>query len=373
MLGEWAGRAGALYRRTFTDREFYMRSHGEVRFVRLSARAQKVAAMVLLALFAAWASLSGNVIWSQYNLSNERSQIAGAMTRLSSAAESARSNRRAADARADELEARQQVLEALASDYFGIETEQLTTEGAAPESASSPVTRIESVERRQTSLVADIEKVANARAEEAELAVRKLGLNPDRLAKASGQGGPFVPFAKGEPDADLVRLGEALGRLDQAERALLAVPSFTPADGGRLSSRFGFRRDPFSGRAALHQGQDFRGRPGSAIRAAAAGKIVRAGWWAGYGRAVEIDHGGGLRTRYGHMSKLDVKVGQRIARGDRIGAMGSTGRSTGTHLHFEVRVDGRAVNPRPFLEASDHVLKIQDIARRRIADGGKNG
>ena len=73
------------------------------------------------------------------------------------------------------------------------------------------------------------------------------------------------------------------------------------------------------------------------------------------------------------MSKLDVKIGQRIARGDRIGAMGSTGRSTGTHLHFEVRVDGRAVNPRPFLEASDHVLEIQDIARRRIADGGKNG
>ena len=118
-----------------------------------------------------------------------------------------------------------------------------------------------------------------------------------------------------------------------------------------MSSPFGVRTDPFLGRPAMHTGIDLRGDIGEPAHATAAGKVTIAGWDGGYGNMVEIDHGNGLATRYGHLSEIDVKVGQIVRIGQVIGKIGSTGRSTGPHLHYETRINGEPVDPQKFLRA----------------------
>ncbi len=132
------------------------------------------------------------------------------------------------------------------------------------------------------------------------------------------------------------------------------------------TSSYGVRRDPFNGLPAFHAGIDFPGSYGQPIIAAAAGKVSFVGQQPGYGNVVEIDHGNGILTRYAHLSRFGAKVGDKVARGQPIARMGSTGRSTGTHLHFEVRVHGNAVNPRRFLEAREDVLEVQQLAKERL-------
>ena len=117
-------------------------------------------------------------------------------------------------------------------------------------------------------------------------------------------------------------------------------------------SSFGSRTDPFSGEGAIHTGVDLSAPEGTPVHAAADGIVVSAEWSGGYGRLVRIDHGDGLQTYYGHLSQFEVVAGQEIRRGDLIGLSGGTGRSTGPHLHYEVRMDGTPVNPYPFLAAS---------------------
>jgi murein DD-endopeptidase MepM/ murein hydrolase activator NlpD len=145
--------------------------------------------------------------------------------------------------------------------------------------------------------------------------------------------------------------------MEALERGLTSIPQVMPASLKMISSGFGYRHDPFTGSAAMHAGLDFRGPVGAPIYAAAKGKVTFAGVHSGYGNCIEISHGNGLMTRYAHMSAFRARVGQDVAAGDVIGAIGSTGRSTGPHLHFEVRINDRAVNPRPFLEAMPHVLE----------------
>jgi murein DD-endopeptidase MepM/ murein hydrolase activator NlpD len=118
-----------------------------------------------------------------------------------------------------------------------------------------------------------------------------------------------------------------------------------------MSSPFGMRMDPFLKGPAIHTGIDLRGEKGDPVRVTANGIVTIASWQGGYGNMVEVDHGNGLSTRYGHMSKIDVKVGQHVRIGETLGEIGSTGRSTGPHLHYETRVDGEAVDPQKFLRA----------------------
>jgi murein DD-endopeptidase MepM/ murein hydrolase activator NlpD len=130
-------------------------------------------------------------------------------------------------------------------------------------------------------------------------------------------------------------------------------PSFLPTEWahlGKINNEFGFRRNPFGGRAyEFHPGMDIDGERGDLVTASANGTVIKAGYTGGYGNMVEIDHGNGLVTRYGHMSKLDVEVGDTVTRGQSIGEIGSTGRSTGPHLHFELRYNDKPINPRHFL------------------------
>jgi murein DD-endopeptidase MepM/ murein hydrolase activator NlpD len=216
------------------------------------------------------------------------------------------------------------------------------------------------MEARQLAFVERLTRFADARARRAETAMRKLNLDPQSMSRAAQQamGGPFEALAATDNiDPRFERLGLSLARMTVLERALDGIPQVVPASVRAITSGFGYRRDPFNGRGAMHAGIDFKGAIGSPIFAAAGGRVSFAGQKSGYGNAIEITHGNGMLTRYAHLSRIGVKVGQQVAAGTTIGGLGSTGRSTGPHLHFEVRINDRAVNPRPFLEAAPDVLK----------------
>jgi murein DD-endopeptidase MepM/ murein hydrolase activator NlpD len=169
-------------------------------------------------------------------------------------------------------------------------------------------------------------------------------------------GGPFVPVKlsanAGPFERQLYRLNITRAQMDRLNRTLALVPYRKPVLGEvEFTSGFGIRLDPFLGRPAMHTGLDFRASIGDPVRATANGKVVTAGWAGGYGRMVEIDHGNGLSTRYGHLSQINVKVGEHVKIGQVVGEVGSTGRSTGPHLHYETRIDGEAVDPQKFLRA----------------------
>ncbi len=168
----------------------------------------------------------------------------------------------------------------------------------------------------------------------------------------TGVGGPLV--TADDPmrfETSLDVLGDALNRLEKMRDKARKLPVSHPAPNHAISSGFGKRRDPFLNRMAHHAGIDFRTRHGESVFAAGEGKVIGAGRKGGYGKMVEIDHGGGFTTRYAHLSRISVRVGQKVQTGARIGASGNTGRSTGPHLHYEVRYKGRALNPKKFLDA----------------------
>ena len=153
-------------------------------------------------------------------------------------------------------------------------------------------------------------------------------------------------------ERQLARINQARSELARYQRTLVTVPIRKPIVGEvDMTSPFGARMDPFLRGPAIHTGIDLRGHKGDPVRVTAAGKVVTASWQGGYGNMIEVDHGNGLSTRYGHLSAIEVKVGQHVAPGQTIGRIGSTGRSTGPHLHYETRVDDVAVNPQKFLRA----------------------
>jgi murein DD-endopeptidase MepM/ murein hydrolase activator NlpD len=207
-----------------------------------------------------------------------------------------------------------------------------------------------------------------------ERLARSAGLKPQELpmlpaGKAPGRGGaesslPSRNLSVAEFESLLATLGrqvedradqlsvlEALLVEDSAKRKFL--PSLLPVVDGWYSSNFGFRIDPFTGQSSFHEGIDFIAETGTPIVAAASGKVIYAGWHPQYGRLVEVDHGNGLLSRYAHASRLVVDEGDLVVRGQRIAYVGSTGRSTGPHLHFEVRLNGVPQNPARFIQASN--------------------
>lgn len=132
----------------------------------------------------------------------------------------------------------------------------------------------------------------------------------------------------------------------------VSIPSLIPVEGVKLSSDFGMRNHPVLGGRRQHKGVDLSAPSGTPIRASADGMVSRADWFSGYGLYIALEHGGEIQTRYGHMSRLNVAAGQTVRKGDIIGYVGSTGRSTGPHLHYEVRIAGNAVNPMPYLQGT---------------------
>ncbi|MCD2325510.1 M23 family metallopeptidase [Sphingomonas sp. IC-56] len=180
------------------------------------------------------------------------------------------------------------------------------------------------------------------------------------LATASAASSDAASAATGEnADAQFRSLFDSWKKMDGAEPTVIAVPSMQPVDKLIFTSQYGVRSDPFRGTAAMHAGVDIPGAVGTPIYATADGVVSHAGRQGGYGNLVQINHGRGLETRYGHLSKILVGDNTKVHRGQMIGLMGSTGRSTGSHLHYEVRMDGRAVNPVPFLQSGEYVATVQ--------------
>ena len=178
------------------------------------------------------------------------------------------------------------------------------------------------------------------------------------VATAAPMGGPFESLGKG--DATFKQLFTSWKKLDNLADGAIAVPSDKPVKTAAFTSGYGVRSDPFRGRAAMHAGIDLAGPVGTPIYATGDGTVSESGYHnGGYGNLVKLDHGRGIETRYGHLSAILVRAGQRVTRGQMIGRMGSTGRSTGSHLHYEVRIDSRAVNPIPFMKSSDYLLAMQ--------------
>ena len=218
---------------------------------------------------------------------------------------------------------------------------------------------LDRIESSQTKVLAVIDRAAERSATRNAAIVAETGLDPAKLSLPHGEGGVGGPYIPADLDPNAPALDPALTRVARdvatAERlkALLSfVPLRMPLSGDpSLTSPFGYRADPFLGRLALHPGVDLAEAYGAEIHAAAAGRVVHAGPAGGYGIMVEIDHGNGLATRYAHMSEALVEEGQEVDKGAVLGRLGSTGRSTGPHLHYEVRVDGEPVDPERYLRA----------------------
>jgi len=216
---------------------------------------------------------------------------------------------------------------------------------------------LDKIERKQAAALSDLEERIDTKARNIRSVLADLGVDITKRLGNSATGGPWVPIKPPQPGADtferqLGRINMARLQIDDYAHALLAVPVRKPLIGDvDTSSPFGVRRDPFLGRPAIHTGIDLRGDAGEPVRATATGSVTIAGRRGGYGNVVEIGHGNGLATRYGHLSEIDVKVGQTVRIGEVVGKIGSTGRSTGPHLHYETRINGAAVDPQKFLRA----------------------
>ena len=302
----------------FRDRDFFVHDGAQLRRFRLSATIQVIAFVGLLAL----------VAWSSYAL-------ARVLTPAQPVAQIAQTSQYSAQ------------LAKLAA-----ETER----------------RVQVIEQRQRALAAAL---ASENIDAATL--ERLGFTP--ASATDGRGGPF-DAANGDPT--FKQLFSSWKKLDNLASGAIAVPSDKPVKTAAFTSGYGVRSDPFRGSAAMHPGIDLAGPYGTPIYATADGTVLRAGWNnGGYGNLIEVDHGRGIATRYGHLSQVLVHAGDRITRGQLIARMGSTGRSTGSHLHYEVRIDGRPVNPIPFMKSTDYLVAMQKNAGThsmdQVALGGPSG
>ncbi|MBZ9993287.1 M23 family metallopeptidase [Mesorhizobium sp. BH1-1-4] len=219
---------------------------------------------------------------------------------------------------------------------------------------------LKSIENDQLSRISTLADNAYKSADAIQQALQAAGLpvDSDFGKNESDVGGPLIPLDSSMIfDSKVKELDEALDTLDQLKKEARRLPLANPAPGHSVTSPFGVRTDPILGTAALHSGMDFRAPIGMAARVTAPGVVTKAGWNGGYGRMVEIDHGNGFATRYGHLSEIDVTVGEKVDAGAIIGKTGSSGRSTGPHLHYEVRHNGEAIDPLRFLTVGRKVAQ----------------
>jgi len=239
---------------------------------------------------------------------------------------------------------------------------------AAPRRLNLIAYSLDRLEKRQVAALGQLGAVAERGAARLRAVFASAGFEADKLTAPPGakgaMGGPYIPV-KIDPDAPafdkaVYRAERALMAEDRLIRVAPYMPLRRPLFGeASVTSPFGYRADPFLGRPALHPGVDLVQEYGAPIRATGAGKVIHAGPFGGYGNMVEIDHGNGLTTRYGHMSAVLVEEGQDVKPGDELGRLGSTGRSTGPHLHYEVRQDGEPVDPTRFLHAGEGLMAAE--------------
>ncbi|MFM2371498.1 MAG: hypothetical protein RIS85_1220, partial [Pseudomonadota bacterium] len=349
-----------------------MRSHGQVRFIRISSRVQMAVAGGIAAAVVLWLAVMAATLVSQFTAARDHAALLEREAAVASHESRVAKYRGGLEDVADDLNRRQDFIEKAIEGTIG-ELPKDLPQGTVSDSSSEAektvrkismelpeARRLAEVEARQLAFIERLTRFADARAMAAETAIRRVGLNPAMLRTSAreGMGGPLIRLFTGKDesvDPRFARLGASLERMAGLEQGLRRIPSTLPASLEYISSGFGYRSDPFTGGAAFHAGLDFRGPIGAPIYVAASGTVSFVGVKQGYGNCVEISHGNGLMTRYAHMSRTGASLGQKIDAGAEIGKIGNTGRSTGPHLHFEVRINDRPVNPRPFLEAASNV------------------
>ncbi len=235
------------------------------------------------------------------------------------------------------------------ADGLGRRSERVT-----PERIALLETALDAVQARQTEALGRVALRAAGRMQRLRAVIRGAGLDAARLGETAPApvGGPFVPLT-GDVFAEALEGAQrALDDAERLKRRVGALPLQRPILGpSSVSSGFGARLDPFTHGFALHTGLDLKAQPGEPVRATAPGRVSAAEFAGGYGNMVEIDHGQGLVTRFAHLGQIAVSPGQFVAAGALVGRVGSTGRSTGAHLHYEVRIDGEPVDPQRFLDA----------------------
>jgi len=375
-LNGFSGDGLALRIRTFfRPRDLFFHDGASMRRLHISTKLQAVAAScgagaIALSLLGT-AHIAGAApaivatFSSEVSVARMQSEVAAMQGELATI-------RRQAAVHAASLEQRQAFLDAVLTgkDVTALpaETASLSAETAAA------VAPLHGVEGRQVAIAARATAFVEAQYRDTTSRLAKAGIPVGRLATANtGLGGPYEPIdttaVKGAPDPQFRALFLSWKRLDQLQQGIVAIPSLKPVDSIDFTSGFGVRSDPFRGGSAMHAGVDIRGPLGTPIYATADGIVDRAGVASGYGNLIELNHGRGIQTRYGHLSAILVQPGQRVKRGALIGRMGSTGRSTGNHLHYEVRLDGTAVNPMPFLQGANYLASMQG-RNARLAMGG---
>lgn len=344
----------------FRSRDLFVHDGAKLRRIRLSAPVQALFFLILSVL----------VIWSLFAaamLVRGDQNAPGQVVAADNGAGNLQALAAAAEQRARAIEQRQQLL---ATMMAGGEIDPAalpnTSHVALPDAVAAPLERAEDKLAAQE---AEAAAQLDARYKTAARELRKLGLTPQRL----GMGGPYEPVTKADPT--FKALFNSWKKLDSLQDGVIAVPADKPVKAGAFTSAFGVRSDPFNGGAARHMGIDIAGPVGTPIYATADGTVTGAGWHnGGYGNLIKLDHGRGIETRYAHLSSIAVRPGERVKRGQMIGRMGSTGRSTGSHLHYEVRIDSRAVNPIPFMRSTDYLLAIRSRNGARpmdqVAQGG---
>ena len=365
--------------RLFPERHLYVRSGGEIRGFVLTTQNQAAAA-ALGALIAIWIGLctsatlmgmlslgSGDQAALRLKAYYER-RIADREARLDSAV--AQLNDSSVDQLALSIEKRHRALALLVAPLRGEPGAMAAVTPLKAPVSESAIDRVRFVRMDQDRLIAQAETFAKGRADRLRLAFRLAGLDPASLSSpAEGLGGPLIEGKDPKALAAVLDVDEEFARriqhaevtmqdLRSLSEAVEQVPLAAPATQIHESSGFGARFDPITGRPALHPGVDLAGSFMTPIHATAPGRVSFTGVRSGYGNTVEIDHGGGFKTRYAHLQASAVRLGQEVAVGQRIGAMGSTGRSTGPHLHYEVWVDGRPQNPDRFLRAGNYVQQV---------------
>ena len=366
----------------FPERHLYVRSGGQMKGYVLSSKKQMMAAGVVAGA-ALWmgvcsaAMLVNLLSASSADREIARTQakyerwIADRQARLNSAVAQLNAADGTSPGVAAEIEKRHAALALLLTDLKGQPgaAQALTPaiNRALMTNGKSPAQQIQLVRASQEQLLDAADSFAKSRADRVRLAFRLAGLTPASfMPKGGALGGPLIeskdPRALAavlDVDEDFAdRIQHAAADMSEAkalEDTAKALPLAQPTPGADRSSGFGVRVDPFTGRPAYHTGQDFSGSRMEAIHATAPGVVSFTGVRSGYGNTIEIDHGHGFKTRYAHLAAIAVSVGQQVGVGQRIGGMGSTGRSTGTHLHYEVWVNGRAQNPERFLKAGAYV------------------
>ncbi|HEV2817768.1 MAG TPA: M23 family metallopeptidase [Allosphingosinicella sp.] len=356
----------------FKPRDLFLHDGKSLRRFTIGVRFQMAVVMAAFALLA-WSSFATFQAISAMNgdVAQMERQIAQMQADVAAIRNEARQ-------RAAALERRQAFLATMLSGDADAERLAALLPAAASES-DNPATRAVSqtfanVEGMQAEFVDQVQAAARQRYRRTAGALRQLGFNPARFhGGGAAVGGPYEPVPTVEnADPRFRELFTTWRQLDQLEHGVAAIPSAMPLhNNANFTSGFGIRSDPFRGRAAMHAGIDLAGPSGTPIYATADGIVGRSEWNnGGYGNLVEIDHGQGIQTRYGHLSQRIAQPGQRVRRGEVIGLMGSTGRSTGSHLHYEVRIDGRAVNPVPFMQSSNTFMALQ---QQPVAIGGPAG